>query len=243
MTQPFLSIVIPAYNEEKRLPKTLEEVFAFLQRQEYSAEVLVVENGSQDSTFSVAQEFADQCNNLIVLQETQRGKGLAVRRGMLEARGAYRFMCDADLSMPINEINSFLPPVLQDFDIAIGSREAAGATRFDEPEYRHLGGRAVNTMIRVLALPGLHDTQCGFKCFRAEIAEELFALQIMTGWSFDIELLYIARQRKYRVIEIPIPWYFNPESKLNVVQDAIKMGLDIFTIHLNNIKGKYDSKV
>lgn len=243
MTGPFLSIVIPAYNEEKRLPKTLEQVRSFLESQPYTAEVLVVENGSQDRTFEVAQDFARRHPGVSVLQETGRGKGRAVRRGMLAARGEYRFMCDADLSMPVEEINYFLPPALQDFDIAIGSREAPGAIRYNEPHYRHLGGRAVNTMIRLLALPGLQDTQCGFKCFRALIAEELYRLQTLTGWSFDIELLYIARQRGYRIVEIPIQWYFNPESKLNVVQDAIKMGLDIFTIHLNKMKGVYDAKV
>ncbi len=243
MTGPFLSIVIPAYNEEKRLPKTLEQVHSFLESQPYTAEVLVVENGSQDRTFEVAQDFARRHPGVSVLQETGRGKGRAVRRGMLAARGEYRFMCDADLSMPVEEINYFLPPALQNFDIAIGSREAPGAIRYNEPHYRHLGGRAVNTMIRLLALPGLQDTQCGFKCFRAPIAEELYRLQTLTGWSFDIELLYIARQRGYRIVEIPVQWYFNPESKLNVVQDAIKMGLDIFTIHLNNMKGVYDAKV
>jgi glycosyltransferase involved in cell wall biosynthesis len=243
LTRPFLSIVIPAYNEENRLPKTLEEVFRFLERQAYPAEVLVVENGSQDRTYEVAREFSAGRSNLIVLKEDQRGKGRAVQRGMLAARGEYRFMCDADLSMPVGEISRFLPPVLQDFDIAIGSREAQGAIRFNEPEYRHLGGRAVNTMIRLLALPGLQDTQCGFKCFRAAPAEELFALQTLPGWSFDIELLYIARRRGYKIVEVPIPWYFNPESKLNVVQDAFKMGMDIFTIHLNNFKGVYDAKV
>ena len=243
MTLPFLSIVIPAYNEEKRLPDTLEKVIAFTDRQAYPSEVLVVENGSQDRTYAVAQAFAEHYDQVILLKEEQRGKGLAVQRGMLTARGEYRFMCDADLSMPVDEISRFIPPTLQDYDIAIGSREAPGAIRYNEPQYRHLGGRAVNTMIRVLALPGLQDTQCGFKCFTASVADELFRLQTLTGWSFDIELLYIARRRGYRIVEVPIPWYFNPESKLNVVKDAIKMGTDILTIHLNQLKGRYDSKV
>ena len=243
MTLPFLSIVIPAYNEEKRLPDTLEKVIAFTDRQAYPSEVLVVENGSQDRTYAVAQAFAEHYDQVILLKEEQRGKGLAVQRGMLTARGEYRFMCDADLSMPVDEISRFIPPTLQDYDIAIGSREAPGAIRYNEPQYRHLGGRAVNTMIRVLALPGLQDTQCGFKCFSASVADELFRLQTLTGWSFDIELLYIARRRGYRIVEVPIPWYFNPESKLNVVKDAIKMGTDILTIHLNQLKGRYDSKV
>ena len=243
MTRPFLSIVIPAYNEENRLPKTLEQVCSFIESQAYRAEVLVVENGSNDRTFEEAQRFAEGRPNISILQEHERGKGRAVRRGMLEARGEYRFMCDADLSMPVEEINRFLPPALDGFDIAIGSREASGAIRYDEPQYRHLGGRAVNTMIRLLALPGLQDTQCGFKCFRAAIADELFRLQTLTGWSFDIELLYIARQRGYHIVELPIHWYFSPESKLNVVQDAIKMGTDILTIHLNQLKGVYDAKI
>lgn len=243
MTQPFLSIVIPAYNEEKRLPGTLEKVYSFLDQQTYLSEVLVVENGSQDGTFEVARRFAIGRSSFQVLREAERGKGRAVRRGMLAARGEYRFMCDADLSMPVEEINRFIPPANPDYDIAIGSREAPGATRYNEPQYRHLGGRAVNTMIRLLALPGLHDTQCGFKCFRSSVAQELFQLQTMTGWSFDIELLYVARRRGYRILEVPIPWYFNPESKLNVVHDAVRMGMDIFSIHWNSLKGVYDAKV
>lgn len=243
MAAPFLSIVIPAYNEEFRLPKTLEQVLSFSEIQPYATEVLVIENGSQDRTFEVAQAIAKRHPNMTVVQESGRGKGLAVRRGMLQARGEYRFMCDADLSMPVEEINRFLPPALQDFDIAIGSREAPGSVRYNEPQYRHLGGRAVNTMIRLLALPGLQDTQCGFKCFRAPAAEKLFRLQTLTGWSFDIELLYIARLHGYQIVEVPIHWYFDPESKLSVVSDAVKMGMDILTIHLNQAKGVYDAKV
>jgi dolichyl-phosphate beta-glucosyltransferase len=238
----FLSIIIPAHNEERRLPSTLEQTQTFLQSQTYPAEVLIVENGSLDRTYQIAREFADEHPQFRVLRETARGKGLAVRLGMLEATGAYRFMCDADLSMPLTEINRFIPPGLTGFDIAIASREAPGAVRYNEPPYRHLGGRLINTMIRLLALPGLNDTQCGFKCFRAEVAEDLFRHQTLTGWSFDIELLFIARQRAYKVIEIPIPWYFNPDSKLSAVQDAIKMGSDIFSIRMKAARGEYDQR-
>ena len=239
MSVPFLSIIIPAYNEERRLPNTLELVAAFLRSQTYTAEVLIVENGSQDRTYQIAREFANQHPGFYAFHENGRGKGLAVRRGMLEGRGEYRFMCDADLSMPIAEINRFLPPILQDYDVAIGSREAPGAVRYEEPAYRHLGGRLVNLVIRLLALPGLQDTQCGFKCFRARVAEDLFAHQVMSGWSFDVELLYIAHLRGYRIVEIPIPWYFNPESKLNAVRDALRMGLDILQIRYNARRGLY----
>jgi glycosyltransferase involved in cell wall biosynthesis len=239
LPRPFLSIIIPAYNEEHRLPSALEQVAEFIHQQSYVTEVLIVENGSDDQTLPIAQAFAREHFSFHVLRES-RGKGRAVRRGMLEASGAYRFMCDADLSMPIGEINGFLPPALQDFDLAIGSREAPGAVRYEEPLYRHLGGRLINLMIQSLAIPGVQDTQCGFKCFRASIAKDLFSHQTLTGWSFDIELLYVARRRGYHIVEVPIPWYFNPESKLNVVLDAVRMGLDILKIRRNAMQGVYD---
>jgi len=243
LSTPFLSIIIPAHNEEHRLPHTLEQVMAFLQTQPYSAEILVVENASQDRTHQIALEFAkthftDQ-PLIRVLQVPERGKGVAVNRGMLEARGEYRFMCDADLSMPIGEVNRFLPPALTGFDIAIASRESAGALRYNEPTYRHLVGRVFNTLIRVLALPTLQDTQCGFKCFRAAVVEDLFRRQKISGWSFDVEILYIARRRGYKIIEIPIPWYYNTNSKISVVKDSFQMGLDILKIRLNDLRGGY----
>jgi hypothetical protein len=148
-------------------------------------------------------------------------------------------MCDADLSMPVDEISRFLPPLLEDFDVAIASREAAGARRYNEPVYRHLGGRAINLVIRSLALPGLQDTQCGFKCFRGEIARELFTNLTISGWSFDVEILYLARMRGCRIAEIPIPWYFNPQSKLSLVSDTIRMVSDIFKIRRNARQGVY----
>jgi dolichyl-phosphate beta-glucosyltransferase len=240
LVKPFLSVIIPAYNEEARLPKTLDQVMAFLHTQSYAAEVLVVENGSVDRTWEIAQSFSEQHPNLRVLQSKARGKGLAVQQGMLEAQGEYRFMCDADLSMPIEELARFLPPAQRDYDIAIASREAKGAIRYQEPDYRHFIGRGYNQLIRWLALPGLNDTQCGFKCFRAEAAETLFRLQTLPGWSFDVEILFIARLRGCRVIEIPIPWFYNPESKIRVFRDSWAMGRDLLTMRLNAWRGLYE---
>jgi dolichyl-phosphate beta-glucosyltransferase len=236
---PFLSIIIPAHDEENRLPHSLEQVALFVEAQSYSIEVLIIENGSQDHTYEIAKTFASRYPYIKVHQEKERGKGRAVKRGMLEAKGKYRFMCDADLSMPIEEVNRFLPPNMTDVDVAIASREAPGAIRYNEPPYRHLGGRGVNWMIRLLALPGLNDTQCGFKCFRAEVAEDLFHYQTMNGWSFDVEVLYIARLRKYKIVEIPIPWYYNSESKVHAIRDAVRMGLEILTIRRNARQGYY----
>jgi glycosyltransferase involved in cell wall biosynthesis len=238
---PFLSIIIPAHNEENRLPRTLEQVSDFLGGQRYPAEVLVVENGSSDRTLEIAEAFAGTHKNLRVIRLAERGKGLAVRHGMLAAQGQYRFMCDADLSMPIGEVNRFLPPALQDFEIAIGSREVKGAVRYDEPFHRHFGGRFVNLIIRFFILPQLHDTQCGFKCFRAEVAEDLFRQQTLDGWSFDIEVLFMAHRRGYPIKEIPIDWYYRTESKVSAVRDAARMIGDIFRIRANARRGLYDA--
>lgn len=241
MSTPLLSIIIPAHNEERRLPRTLEQVFAFLERQDYAAEVLVVENGSTDRTLEMARSFEARYPNLHALQAEGRGKGLAVRLGMLAAAGEFRFMCDADLSMPIEQVNRFLPPSLTDLDVAIGSREMEGARRYDEPAHRHLGGRFINLIIRVLILPALQDTQCGFKCFRAAVAQDLFQHQTLDGWSFDIELLFLAKRRGYRVAEVPIDWYYRSESKVSALRDAVRMVRDIFLIRANAQQGLYDA--
>ena len=241
-TTPFLSIVIPAHNEENRLPDTLEQTFGFLSQQRFTSEVIIVENGSNDRTYDIACEFAAKYANLRVIRNDRRGKGLAIQRGVQEANGEYIFMCDADLSMPIEEIGKFLPPQLSTVYVAIAWREAPGAVRYDEPQYRHFTGRVFNTLIRWLVLPGLQDTQCGFKCIRADVAREIFPLQTLTGWAFDVELLYIARHRGYQVIEIPIDWYFNADSKISVLRDSLRMFLDLLVIQRNAWRGLYDPK-
>jgi glycosyltransferase involved in cell wall biosynthesis len=237
----FLSIIIPAHNEESRLPRSLGQVLEFLEKQPYPAEVLVVENGSADRTLEVARSFTGDHPMLRVLHEDRRGKGLAVQRGILEARGAHRFICDADLSMPIEEVNRFVPPQLPSLDIAIASREAPGSVRYNEPLYRHWGGRAVNMLIRLLALPGLRDTQCGFKCFRAEVAEDIFRHQTFTGISFDPEVLYIARMRGYRIVEVAVPWYYNGESRIHLFRDTLSLVRDLLTIRRNARRGLYNA--
>jgi len=234
-----LSIIIPAYNEEMRLPDTLEKTTAFLETQAYTYEVLVIENGSTDRTLEIAKSFAGRFPFVTAVHEEGRGKGLAVKRGMLEAHGEYRFMCDADLSMPIEEVGRFLPPQATGADIVIGSREAPGARRYNEPNSRHIGGRLINLVIRVLALPGLHDTQCGFKLFRAEAAQALFSRQTMTGWSFDIELLFIARRHGFKIKEIGIPWYYSDYSHVSPVKDALRMVADILKMWINAARGRY----
>jgi len=240
---PTISIIIPAYNEEHRLPDTLTKILRFLEQQSYQAEILVVENGSQDRTAAIGREFAQQHPNLELHQEARAGKGLAVRRGMLAARGAYRFICDADLSMPIEQLNRFLPPKLDSYDIAIASREAPGAQRYNEPAYRHWIGRIFNWIVRLIALPGLQDTQCGFKCFRATVAEDLFQAQLLEGWTFDVEVLFLARKRGYQIVEIPIDWYHIRGSRVHVLRDSIAMFTDLLRIRWKWMRGAYSSNV
>jgi dolichyl-phosphate beta-glucosyltransferase len=235
----FLSIIIPAHNEERRLPPSLKAIDAFLDHQPYESEVLVVENGSQDLTAVVTEAYAADHPRVRLLSEHGRGKGLAVRGGMLAAQGQYRFVCDADLSMPIEELPKFLPPLSGDYDVAIGSREVHGARRFNEPVFRHIQGRVFSGLVKRFALPGFEDTQCGFKCFRAQAAEDLFRVQRFDGMSFDVEVIYIAQQRGYRIIEVPIDWYYRAESRVQPLADPLRMLSDILTIRRNWQAGLY----
>lgn len=239
---PLLSIVIPVHNEERRLPVAFEKIDSFLAEQPYTAEVVVVENGSVDNTVAIAQRFAASHPYVRVFKETARGKGLAVRRGMVEACGQYRFLCDVDLSMPIEEVNKFLPPQLDRYDVAIGSREAPGAVRYNEPAYRHLMGRVNNWLIKRFVLPDFEDTQCGFKSFTARVAEDIFPLQRMKGIGFDVESLYIAKQRGYKIVEVPINWYFDPDTRIKLIDDTLAMLREIWTVRQNWRKGLYDRR-
>lgn len=238
----FLSVIIPAHNEERRLPPTLKAVDAFLEKQGYDSEIIVAENGSQDLTGVVTEAFAADHPRVRLLREHGRGKGLAVRRGMLEAAGDYRFICDADLSMPIDELPKFLPPAFSGCDVAIGSREVRGAHRYNEPAYRHIQGRVFSNLVKLFALPGFEDTQCGFKCFSAQAAQDVFSVQVFGGMSFDVEVLYIAVQRGYCVQEIPIDWYYRSESRVNPIADPLRMLRDILKIRRNWQAGLYNSK-
>lgn len=240
--RPLLSIVIPAHNEAQRLPPSLSKIDAFLNTQPFTAEVIIVENGSHDGTFEVAQAFAETHSYVRAIQVDTRGKGLAVKAGMLAAEGEFRFICDADLSMPIEEVTRFLPPHTNGYDILIATREGKDSRRVNEPEYRHLMGRINNWIIRLTAVRGFDDTQCGFKMFSRETAEDLFAVQRMAGIGFDVELLFVALKRGYRIKEVPITWYFDPDSRMRLVQDSLNMLREIWHIRRNWREGLYEKK-
>ena len=240
MRPVFLSIVIPAFNEEALISGTLGQVAEFLRTREYTWEVVVADDGSTDATARLVENFAQGNPQVRLLSLNHRGKGWAVREGMLEAKGQYRFLCDADLSMPIEQVERFLPPQSQGLDLAIGSREVSGARRIGEPAYRHMMGRFYNALARIVAVPGLRDTQCGFKCFRGEIVPRLFDRQTMEGFAFDVELLFLARREKLSVREIGIDWYFRQGSKVRPLRDAFIMTRDLLIIRWRNWRGRYD---
>jgi dolichyl-phosphate beta-glucosyltransferase len=242
LERPLLSIIIPAHNEEGRLPPSLEKINAFLETQPYEAEVIVVENGSRDRTVEVAEEFAREHPYVRVIKAAVRGKGLAVKVGMQAAKGEYRFICDADLSMPIEEITRFLPPHVDGYDVIIATREGKNARRVGEPEYRHLIGRINNLIIKLTAIRGFEDTQCGFKMFSRQAAEDLFDVQQMTGIGFDVELLFIAKRRGYKILEVPITWYFDPDSRMRMVGDSMHILVEIWQIRRNWLQGVYAKK-
>jgi dolichyl-phosphate beta-glucosyltransferase len=168
----------------------------------------------------------------------QRGKGRATREGVLRARGNVVFLCDADLSMPPHTLDAFMQSA-EDVDVVVGSREAPGAQRIGEPWHRHLMGRVFNRLVQILAVPGVHDTQCGFKAFRRAAAEDLFSRQTLTGWGFDVEILYLARKYGYRIAELPIQWYFDADTRVRPGTDTISMLRELVMIRLRDFQGRY----
>ncbi len=237
---PYLSIIIPAFNEETRLPQTLPKVAKFVEAQSYQAEVLVVDDGSIDRTPDIVEEFSTEHAAVRLVRAEHGGKGHAVKVGMLQARGEYAFLCDADLAMPITELPKFLPPQQNSYEVAIGSREVEGAVRYDEPAYRHVMGRVFNWLVKVMAVPGFEDTQCGFKCFHTSVIQDLFSHQTIDGFSFDVEVLYIAQKRDYKIIEVPIHWYYQSESKVHPVRDTFRMFRDMIRVRQNDRQGLYE---
>ncbi len=230
MPQPYLSVVIPAFNEELRISDTLSQIVAYLTAQDYGWEVVVADDGSQDQTAQLVDQVNLEHPNVTCLRLPHRGKGWAVKNGMLAAQGEYRLLCDADLSVPFAQVERLLPPLGPGFDIVLGSREAPGAERFGEPVRRHLMGRVFNLLVSRLAVPGLADTQCGFKCFRGEVAEDLFGRQTIDGFSFDVELLHLAHKRGLTFAEVGVDWYYRSESKVRPFRDSLSMTLDLLKI-------------
>lgn len=241
-TPPRLSIVIPAHNEARRLPRTLDRLHRYLRSQDYTWEIIVVSNASTDGTDEIVRSAAADIPGLQLISLAGRGKGLAVRAGAIRSWGDYVFLCDADLSMPPESLARFIGAI-ENSDVVVGSREAPGARRFGEPFKRHAMGRVFNYLVRGMAVKGVSDTQCGFKMFRRVAANHLFGQQFLTGFGFDVELLFLAQKFGYRLAEIPIDWYFDADSRVRPGADTLNMVTEVFMIRLRNLLRRYQPPV
>ena len=236
MPQPFLSVVIPTFNEEARIAGTLSRVIEYLSGQDYQWEVVVADDGSTDHTSELVGRTIVEHSNVRVLRLPHRGKGWAVKNGMLAAEGEYRLLSDADLSVPIDQVERLLPLFESrdsgkpGSDVVLGSREAPGAVRIGEPTRRHLMGRFFNFLVSRLAVPGLADTQCGFKCIRGATAQDLFQRLTLDGFAFDVELLHLARKRELTYSEVGVDWYYQSQSKVRLIRDSLAMTFDLLKI-------------
>ena len=236
-----LSLILPAYNEQARLPYTLSELADYLCRERLACEVIVVDNGSTDATSAVAHQAIKDFPppGLRLLRTDRRGKGVAVRTGMLAARGEVVLFGDADLSWSVEDITRFLEAVGAETPIVIGSREGRGARRIGEPAYRHVMGRVFNRVVQALAVPGIEDSQCGFKAFRDEAAQAIFSRQRLDGFGFDVEVLYLAQRLGYPIHVLPLRWEHKENSRVQPVRDTLSMLADVLSVRLNDWRGRY----
>jgi dolichyl-phosphate beta-glucosyltransferase len=237
---PALSLVIPAYNEQARLPYTLAEIGAYVCGQVIDCEVIVVDNGSRDATSVVVQQAASQFPRVRLVRTDRRGKGLAVRTGVLVAEGDVVIFADADLSWSVDDLSRFMGLVNAHTPVVIGSREGYGARRIGEPIYRHLMGRVFNRVVQILAVPGIEDTQCGFKALRLEAARAIFERQRIDGFGFDVEVLYLARRLGYAIEVVPLRWEHKENSRVAAVRDTLLMLSDVVRVRINGWRGAYE---
>lgn len=240
--EPSLSIIIPAYNEEVVIKKTLEKVAEYLEKRYPSYEIIVVCDGCKDNTARLAEEAAKANHKIQVLdRKTNMGKGFSVRQGCLEAKGNYVIFTDADLSTPIDEIEKLLKWLEEGYDIAIGSRALKESDiQVRQAWYRQTMGKIFNLLVQTLAIKGIKDTQCGFKGFKKEVTRKIFQRQTINGFGFDVEVIYIARMLGYRIKEVPVRWLNRAASKVNPLTHPLQMLTDLIRIRLRGWKGAYE---
>lgn len=244
-----LSVVVPAYNEEPNFNKgLLDEVPKYLEKQDYSYEILIVDDGSSDNTAKLAEEFAKKHKNVRVIKNPHEGKAETVKKGVEEAKGELILFTDFDQATPLSEVEKLLP-FFPEYDIVIGSRQLPGAKRQREPFHRHLMGLGFNLVVQAIAVRGIWDTQAGFKCFKADVAKKLFTRLKVYGkaqkiegalvTAFDVELLFLAQKEHYKIKEVPIIWHHVATTRVNPIKDSARMFMDVLKIRVNDIKGFY----
>lgn len=250
---PHLSVVIPSYNEKKNLSRgVLDEVLQYLQQQQYDWEVILSDDGSTDGTLDILDAFAASHDRVRVLRNVHAGKAPTVKAGMLAATGKWRLFTDFDQSTPLSEVEKLFTAAEGGYEVLIGSREVVGARRDQEPLYRHLMGRGFNLLVQLLAVPGVQDTQCGFKLF-SEGATQLFSALVVYGGNqqrtdaftgaFDVELLFLARKKGFAIKEVPIIWMHNETDRVSPIKDSLRMLRDILKIRVAYLQGKYSTSL
>jgi dolichyl-phosphate beta-glucosyltransferase len=239
--KPFLSIIIPAYNEASRLPKTLPSLRKFLEEQNFTWEVILSDDGSTDQTLQIASKYFGDEGLVKINSPKNRGKGSAVRQGILAAKGEICLLSDADFSTPIQDFFKLYPLIKDGYDIAIGSRSLPDSNvTVRQAWYREGMGRAFNTFVNIIILEGFIDTQCGFKCFRREKVTNIFKKMRINRFSFDVEFLYLAQKSNLKISETPVEWHNVLDSRVRIVQDSLGMLRDLFQIKINDFLGKYN---
>lgn len=241
--KPDLSIVIPAYNEETRIEPTVREIVSYCRSRERAFELILVDDGSQDATSSVGLLLSDEFPEIKLIRlAANHGKGYAVRTGVLNAIGRAVLFADADGATPIDEIERLEAALTLGADVAIGSRAFQGeGVKVRAKLYRHIIGRTFHLLVEWLADAGVKDTQCGFKLFRFTVAQDLFSRMRMNGFSFDVEVLIMARRRGYRVAEVPVNWTHQAGSKVRLTRDSLQMAADLFRIRTHWLRGGYEA--
>ncbi len=257
-----ISIVIPAYNEEAGISASLTQVINFMSNYSFKEdstskslpatyEIIVVDDGSKDSTVAKVEEYSRYHPEITLIKNNHMGKGFTVRTGMLAAKGKYILMADADMATPIDELKRLMVWMLDhDYDVVIGSREGVGASRKNEPFIRHLMGRVFNFIVQLFALRGIRDSQCGFKLFPHDIAQNVFSKLVIYGkeakeldraylGAFDVEVLYLTKKFNYKIKEVPIAWHYVTTTRINHLKDSIAMFMDVVRVRYNDIQGKY----
>lgn len=228
---PFLSVIIPAFNEEKRLPRSLASALDFLKRQPYSWEIIVSDDGSSDATVVTARAILKDVPHQVLVTAVNRGKGHAVRQGVMAAKGEYILYTDADFSTPVEEVTRFLEHLKNDYEIVIGSRALPGSrVEVHQNILRETMGRTFNLFARLFSFHDIHDSQCGFKCFRGEVAKALFSRQRLDSFSFDPEIIYLAQKKGYRIREEPVIWRNSAQSRVRLIADPLQMFFDLLKI-------------
>jgi len=246
------SIIIPAFNEADKISSTLTQVVNFMRNFSSDFEVIVVDDGSSDNTVQAITDYKKENKEVILIKNLHLGKGPAISTGVKKAKGKYIYLADADLSTPISELKKLSVWLLDhDYDIVIASREGRGAERIDEPFYRHMMGRVFNSLVQFLILPGIKDSQCGFKLFRADVAKKLFdkleigsakkELKAAYTGAWDVEILYMARLLGYTIKEVPIKWIFVKTTRVSPLRDSLKMLKEIAHIKKKALLGKYNT--